>query len=55
MIDRPRIVRELRATFVLGLPLVAGQLCAVGMNVVDTVLAGHLGARTLGAVAIGQG
>lgn len=53
MIERQRIGRELRATLVLALPLVAGQLCAVGMNVVDTVLAGHLGARTLGAVAIG--
>lgn len=51
--DRQRIGRELRATIVLALPLVAGQLCAIGMNVVDTLLAGHLGARTLGAVAIG--
>lgn len=53
MIEKQRIGRELRATLVLALPLVAGQLCAIGMNVVDTVLAGHLGARTLGAVAIG--
>ncbi len=53
MLDRQRIGRELRATVILALPLVAGQLCAIGMNVVDTVLAGHLGARTLGAVAIG--
>jgi MATE family multidrug resistance protein len=53
MIDRRPIARELRATVILALPLVAGQLCAIGMNVVDTVLAGHLGARTLGAVAIG--
>ncbi len=53
MPDRARIGRELRATIVLALPLVAGQLCAVGMNVVDTVLAGQLGAQTLGAVAIG--
>lgn len=47
------IARELRATIVLALPLVAGQLCAIGMNVVDTVLAGHLGAVTLGAVGTG--
>jgi MATE family multidrug resistance protein len=53
VIDRSRVGRELRATLVLALPLVAGQLCAVGMNVVDTVLAGHLGPQTLGAVAIG--
>lgn len=52
-IDRHSVGRELRATIVLALPLVAGQLCAIGMNVIDTVLAGHLGARTLGAVAIG--
>lgn len=48
-----RIGREVRATVVLGLPLIAGQLCAVGMNVVDTVLAGQLGATTLAAVAMG--
>lgn len=52
-LDRQRVGRELRATIVLALPLVAGQLCAIGMNVIDTLLAGHLGARTLGAVAIG--
>lgn len=52
-IDRQAVGRELRATILLALPLVAGQLCAIGMNVIDTVLAGHLGARTLGAVAIG--
>lgn len=53
MLERQRIGRELRATVILALPLVAGQLCAIGMNVVDTILAGRLGAQTLGAVAIG--
>lgn len=51
---RPRRLRdELGATARLALPLIAGQLSAVGMNVVDALLAGHLDAHTLGAVAIG--
>lgn len=37
----------------LGLPLIAGQVLLFGANVVDTLLAGHLGPRVLGAVAIG--
>lgn len=44
---------ELSATVRLALPLVFGQLSAVGMNVVDALLAGHLDAHTLGAVAVG--
>jgi MATE family multidrug resistance protein len=52
MIDRSRIGRELRATLVLALPLVAGQLCAMGLNVVETLLAGHKGGLTLAAVGI---
>lgn len=45
--------RELRETFVLATPLILGQLSSIGMNVIDTLLAGHLGARTLAAVAVG--
>jgi len=45
--------RELRETLQLAVPLVLGQLSAVGMNVVDALLAGHLDAHTLGAVAVG--
>ena len=45
--------RELVDTLHLAGPLVLGQLSAVGMNVVDTVLAGHYDAATLAAVAIG--
>ncbi len=52
-IDRPRLARELGATIVLAAPLVLGQLSAIGMNVVDTMLAGHLDGHTLGAVAVG--
>ncbi len=37
----------------LALPLIAGQLSAVGMNAVDVALAGHYNARTLAAVAVG--
>ena len=47
--------RELRDTLVLALPLIAGQLSAIGMNVVDTMLAGHYNAHTLASVAVGAG
>jgi MATE family multidrug resistance protein len=45
--------QELREILHLAWPLVLGQLSAIGMNVVDTVLAGHYDADTLAAVAIG--
>ncbi|HEY6455525.1 MAG TPA: MATE family efflux transporter [Steroidobacteraceae bacterium] len=45
--------RELRATIMLAGPLIGGQLCLIAGNVVDVVLAGHLGAHVLGAVAVG--
>ena len=51
--QQPRLARELRETLRLAVPLVFGQLSAVGMNVIDALLAGHLDAHTLGAVAIG--
>ncbi|MCK9538002.1 MATE family efflux transporter [Dokdonella sp.] len=44
---------ELKPTLRLAVPLVFGQLSAVGMNVVDALLAGHLDAHTLAAVAVG--
>lgn len=46
-------VRELRATTRLAGPLIGGQLCLIAGNVVDVLLAGHLGAPVLGAVAVG--
>ena len=49
----PRLARELRMTLRLAVPLVFGQLSAIGMTVIDAMLAGHLDAHTLGAVAIG--
>ena len=49
----PRLRHELRETLRLAAPLVLGQLSAIGMNVVDTLLAGHYSSQTLAAVAIG--
>jgi MATE family multidrug resistance protein len=46
-------LREARALAQLALPLVASQLSGIGMQVVDNVLAGHLGSRVLGATALG--
>ena len=51
--QRPLLVRELTETVVLALPLIVSQLSAVGMNAIDAILAGHHGAQTLGAVAVG--
>ena len=53
--DRHTVARrELRATFTLALPLVLGQVAAMFMGVVDSVLAGHHGLRTLAAVTVGS-
>jgi multidrug resistance protein, MATE family len=51
--QRPLLARELTETLVLALPLIVSQLSAVGMNVIDAILAGHHAAETLGAVAVG--
>jgi MATE family multidrug resistance protein len=51
--DPARLRHEFREIFVLALPLILGQLSSIGMNVVDTLLAGHLNAHTLAAVAVG--
>ena len=50
---RAVLAQDLRATMRLALPLVAAQLTAVGGNLIDVVMAGHLGAHTLAAVAVG--
>ena len=47
------MVAETGITLRLALPLIVGQLSAVGMSLVDAMLAGHFGAHTLAAVAIG--
>lgn len=49
-----RLLSESAATLRLALPLVLGQLAAVAMNVVDSVLAGQHGALTLASVAVGS-
>jgi multidrug resistance protein, MATE family len=53
---QPRsLTGEVRATVALALPLITGQLATIGMNTVDALLAGHLGAQVLGPVAVGTG
>ncbi|MEO7916409.1 MAG: MATE family efflux transporter [Dokdonella sp.] len=51
-IDRARLASEMRASARLATPLILGQLSAIGMNSVDALLAGHLNAHTLAAVAV---
>ncbi|HUA80530.1 MAG TPA: MATE family efflux transporter [Dyella sp.] len=51
--DRARASREIGATVRLALPLILAQLAAVGSNVIDAVLAGHVSAHVLGSVAVG--
>src|ERR1700742_2901994 len=48
-----RLRSEVGETLRLAAPLVLGQLSTIGMNVIDTILAGHFGANTLSAVAVG--
>lgn len=45
--------RELWATALLSAPLVIGQLSSMGMNVINTTLAGRHGTQTLAAIGIG--
>lgn len=52
-IDRVRVLRELGTTLRLAGPLIAAQLAAVGTNVVDALLSGHLGAHVQAAVTTG--
>jgi len=51
--ERARFASEVRATVRLALPLICAQLAAMGSNVVDAVLSGHVSAHVLGAVAVG--
>ncbi len=54
-VDFPRARHELGATVRLALPLIAAQLAAMGTNVVDALLAGHVNAHVQAAVATGAG
>ncbi|MBD8874203.1 MATE family efflux transporter [Rhodanobacter sp. DHB23] len=51
--ERARVRHEIGATVRLAIPLILAQLAAVGSNVIDAVLSGHVGAHVLGAVAVG--
>ncbi|HXD35972.1 MAG TPA: MATE family efflux transporter [Rhodanobacter sp.] len=53
--ERAHLLHEVRATVHLALPLIAAQLAAIGSNVIDALLAGHVSAHVLGAVAVGAG
>jgi MATE family multidrug resistance protein len=53
MSSRPERRSELAATLRLAWPLVISQIAAVGQHVIEIVLAGHLDAHVLAAVAIG--
>lgn len=49
-----RLGREMRISFALALPIVLGQAASMGMNIVDTVLAGRHGPVTLAAIGVGS-
>ncbi len=49
-----RLLREMRVSFALALPLVLSQISSMAMNIVDTVLAGRYGPVTLAAVGVGS-
>jgi len=51
--EAARVRQEIAATIKLALPLILAQLAAIGANVIDAVLAGHVSAHVLGAVAVG--
>ncbi len=50
---KARLFTEIRASALLAAPLVIGQLSSMGMNVIDTVLAGRHGTTTLAAIGVG--
>lgn len=53
--SRPaRLLREMRVSLLLALPLVLSQMSSMAMNIVDTVLAGRYGPTTLAAVGVGS-
>lgn len=45
--------READANLRLAAPLIAAQISFIGMGVMDTIMAGHLGERELAAIAVG--
>ena len=49
------LAAEMRRALRLGLPLMAAQVLTIANGVIDTLVAGQIGAKALGAVAIGAG
>lgn len=50
----PDLPAEIRRTLLLAGPLIIGQVTSYAMTLVDTLMAGRLGALDLGAVAVGS-
>src|SRR4051795_11102354 len=49
----PRIWREVRHVLGLAVPVALAELGWIAMNVVDTIMVGHLGPAAIGAIAVG--
>lgn len=54
LFSNPQFIEETKKTVQLGLPIIAAQLAHVSLGFIDTVMAGNLSAKDLGAVAIGR-
>lgn len=52
--NNPQFREEARKTLQLAFPIIAAQLAHQALGFIDTVMAGNLSARDLGAVAIGR-
>src|SRR5438034_7122068 len=52
--DRALRAAELRATVALAVPVVLVQVGFMAMGLVDTIMVGHVSARVLAAVALGN-
>ena len=50
----PPVIKEFRATVSLGGPIIVSLLAQQTLGFIDTVMAGHLSAKDLAAVAIGR-
>jgi Na+-driven multidrug efflux pump len=54
LLTHPKFREEVKNTVHLGLPIIAAQLAHIALGFIDTVMAGKLSAKDLGAVAIGR-
>jgi multidrug resistance protein, MATE family len=52
--DDNRWSAHLKATLLLGLPLIGAQLAQVGINTTDVIIVGQLGAEKLAAIVLGS-